>query len=207
MVSVISSIFTEASGLTAEEENWDYDDLEFEGERLSGGCGSFYDERGSWWQFEVRGGGSETQIEFEYGTEQDPPGHYEQLGHIGEVLADTAIEGNLERFFRAIAKRMKQEDEDFGEAWNEVVFDEKGNGTELGDAIADWRDKVLYPRLDYVPDSDALDDELEEWALRDFSDDTEVSQAADTPEPVVGGSDLAKRMAAAYDRNKHQLKG
>jgi hypothetical protein len=60
-------------------------------------------------------------------------------------------------FFYTMKQLIEGQQLPFGQAWNEVIEIQ-----ELSDAIADWREKELYPRLGYEPDTDILDELLEE---------------------------------------------
>lgn len=97
------------------------------------------------------------------------------VDQIMEILAGATAERPpaLEEFFKAMGQKMTEVDEDgdelgFEGAWNEVVFNDEGEGTKLGDAIADFRDGELTERLGFEPDSEDLDDALEQWITMHF---------------------------------------
>lgn len=88
----------------------------------------------------------------------------EQLRDIQEILAGADRERpRLDEFFAAMAEKIRDEEMSYEEAWNEIVFDPNAGDSLLGIAIADFRDGELTERLGYEPDSEALDDALEQW--------------------------------------------
>ena len=62
----------------------------------------------------------------------------------------------------------KGDELDLEGARNELVFNDEGEGTKLGNAIADFRDGELIERLGFEPDSDDLDVALEQWLTMNF---------------------------------------
>jgi hypothetical protein len=97
------------------------------------------------------------------------------VDQIMEILAGATAERPpaLEEFFKAMGQKMTEVDEDgdelsFEGASNEVVFNDEGEGTKLGDAIADFRDGELTERLGFEPESEDLDDALEQWITMHF---------------------------------------
>ena len=85
----------------------------------------------------------------------------EQYDDVLTCLADLLeFRPALEAFFYEMRRKMDDEGLEFGEAWNEVT-----DVAHLGDAIADWREQELIPRLCYEPESDPLDDALEVFIL------------------------------------------
>lgn len=92
----------------------------------------------------------------------------EQIRDIQEILASTVIQPGLDEFLAAMSEKLKLDGIDFGDAWNEVVFDYNGNDTDLGIAFADFRDEYLIKRLGYEPNSEALDDAIEQWILNRY---------------------------------------
>lgn len=95
----------------------------------------------------------------------------EQFRDIQEILAGPDRERpGLDDFFKSMALKLRNPETAFWEAWNEIVFDCDGKGTILGNAIADFRDGELIERLGYIPESDTLDDALEQWISDEYID-------------------------------------
>lgn len=89
-----------------------------------------------------------------------------QKQEIKEILAGLSKPmPGLAAFFYVMQKKMVDEGISYGDAWNWVTGADGDHSLAqpLGDAIADFREYELIPRLEYEPDVDALDEALEEW--------------------------------------------
>ena len=162
--ATVEEVFKGFTGLEISSSNDTYLDFDDDSKIISAEGTSFVASNCTNWSWELEEDGDELCLLFTLDDDDDADDSSgsddaDQTREILECLASPlSFNPGLYAFFFKMQEAMDADDSSFVEAWNSVIEIEA-----LGEAIADWRENELTPRLSYEPDSDALDEALEEW--------------------------------------------
>ena len=162
--AAVEEIFKDFTGLEISSSNDTYLDFDDDSKIISAEATSFVASNCTNWSWELEEDGDELCLLFTLDDDDEADDSSgsddtDQSREILECLASPlSFNPGLYAFFYKMQEVMDTSDSSFFEAWNSAIEIEA-----LGEAIADWRENELTRRLGYEPDSDVLDEVLEEW--------------------------------------------